>query len=147
MKIGGTVGEILRQKTGTLWSIPPQSTVFEAIQRMAEKDIGALPVVDGDQLVGMFSERDYTRKVILQGKSSKQTTVGEIMSRNVVTVTPERAIEECMELMTQHRVRHLPVMSGGKLVGVVSIGDAVKWTISAQDAALQQMASYITGSY
>ncbi|HEY6168873.1 MAG TPA: CBS domain-containing protein [Verrucomicrobiae bacterium] len=147
MKIGGTVGEILRTKGATVWSIPPTTTVFDAIKCMADRDVGALPVVDGNQVVGILSERDYTRKVVLQGKSSKQTSVGEIMSRDPQIATPNSTVEECMALMTQKRVRHLPVVADGKLVGIVSIGDLVKWTISAQDAALKQMENYISGSY
>jgi CBS domain-containing protein len=147
MKIGGTVGEILRNKGSTVWSIPSTTTVFEAIKCMADRDVGALPVVDGNQVVGILSERDYTRKVVLQGKSSKQTTVGEIMSRNPNTATPSHTVEECMTLMTSKRVRHLPVVAEGRLIGIVSIGDLVKWTISAQSAALEQMENYIQGSY
>ena len=146
MKIGGTVGEILRTKGATVWSIPSTTTVFDAIKSMADRDVGALPVVDADQVVGILSERDYTRKIALQGKSSKQTTVGEIMSRNPQVATPNHTVEECMAMMTEKRVRHLPVVAEGKLVGIVSIGDLVKWTISAQDAALKQMENYISGS-
>jgi len=147
MKVGGTVSDILGRKQSTVWSVSPTATVFDAIQQMAEKNVGALPVIDGEKLLGMISERDYTRKVILQGKSSKQATVAEIMARDPITTTLNHSIEDCMELMTQHRVRHLPVVEGGRVVGVVSIGDLVKWTISAQSAALAQMESYITGSY
>lgn len=147
MKIGGTVGEILRNKGSTVWSIPPSMTVFDAIQNMADRDVGALPVVRGNDLVGLLSERDYTRKIVLQGKSSKQTTVEEIMARNPNVATPSHSVEECMTLMTANRVRHLPVVADGRLVGIVSIGDLVKWTISAQSAALEQMESYIRGSY
>ena len=147
MKIGGTVGEILRNKGSTVWSIPSTTTVFEAIKCMADRDVGALPVVDGNQVVGILSERDYTRKVVLQGKSSKQTTVGEIMSRNPNTATPSHTVEECMTLMTSKRVRHLPVVAEGRLIGIVSIGDLVKWTISAQSAALEQIENYIQVSY
>ena len=147
MNIGGTVGEILRNKGSTVWSIPPSTTVFEAIQSMADRDVGALPVVLDNQVVGILSERDYTRKVVLQGKSSKQTTVEEIMSSHPDIASPSHTVEECMALMTSKRVRHLPVVANGQLVGIVSIGDLVKWTISAQSAALDQMESYIRGSY
>ena len=147
MNIGGTVGEILRNKGSTVWSILPSTTVFEAIQSMADRDVGALPVVIGNQVVGILSERDYTRKVVLQGKSSKHTTVEEIMSAHPDIASPAHTVEECMALMTSKRVRHLPVVAEGQLVGIVSIGDLVKWTISAQSAALEQMESYIRGSY
>ena len=147
MKIGGTVGEILRNKGSTVWSIPPSMTVFDAIQSMADRDVGALPVVLDNDLVGLLSERDYTRKIVLQGKSSRQTTVGEIMSVNPNIATPNHTVEECMSMMTAKRVRHLPVVADGRLIGIVSIGDLVKWTISAQSAALEQMENYIKGSY
>jgi CBS domain-containing protein len=112
---------------------------------MAEKNIGSLLVLSGDQLVGVFTERDYTRKVALQGKTSKDTRVREVISREVVTVTPQHSIEDCMKLMTEKRVRHLPILEGGKVVGLVSIGDLVNWIISAQNAAIAQMEQYIAG--
>ena len=145
MNISGTVGTILNQKGRQVYSILPDATVFEAIQLMAEKNVGALLVMSGEKLVGMISERDYTRKVALKGKSSRETKVVEIISSPVVSVTPGHSVEECMRLMTGNRVRHLPVLEGEKLVGVVSIGDLVNWTISAQDAAIEQLKSYITG--
>jgi len=145
MNISGTIGAILNHKGRQVYSISPDATVFEAIQFMAEKNVGALLVMSGERLVGMISERDYTRKVALKGKSSRETKVVEIISSPVVSVTAGHSVEECMRLMTHNRVRHLPVLEGEKLVGVVSIGDLVNWTISAQDAAIEQLKSYIAG--
>ena len=145
MNISGTIGAILNHKGRQVYSISPDATVFEAIQLMAEKNVGALLVMSEERLVGMISERDYTRKVALKGKSSRETKVVEIISSPVVSVTAGHSVEECMRLMTHNRVRHLPVLEGDRLVGVVSIGDLVNWTISAQDAAIEQLKSYITG--
>jgi len=145
MNISGTVGTILNQKGRQVYSILPDATVFEAIQLMAEKNIGALLVMSEQKLLGVVSERDYTRKVALKGKSSRETKVMEIISSPFVSATPGHSVEECMRLMTTNRVRHLPVLDGERLVGIVSIGDLVNWTISAQDAAIEQLKSYITG--
>ncbi|PYJ58606.1 MAG: histidine kinase [Verrucomicrobia bacterium] len=145
MNISGTVGTILNQKGREVYSVSPDATVFEAIQLMAEKNIGALLVMSERRLLGVISERDYTRKVALKGKSSRETKVLEIISSPVVSATPGHSVEECMRLMTNNRVRHLPILEGEKLVGIVSIGDLVNWTISAQDAAIEQLKSYITG--
>jgi CBS domain-containing protein len=145
MSISGTVGTILNQKGRQVFSISPDATVFEAIQLMAEKNIGALLVTSEEKLLGVISERDYTRKVALRGRSSRETKVREIISSPVVSATPAHSVEECMRLMTSHRVRHLPVLYEDKLVGIVSIGDLVNWTISAQDAAIEQLKSYIVG--
>ena len=134
MEVAGTVSGILAQKGSTVWSIAPTAMVFDAIALMADQNIGALPVVDNDQLIGIISERDYTRKVILKGKSSKETRVEEIMTRDLVTANPGDSVMECMRVMTEKRVRHLPVMEGTKMMGVLSIGDVVKWLISAQAA-------------
>ena len=147
MEIAGSVGAILAHKGSAVWSIASNSMVFDAIQLMAEKNVGALPVVDNGQLVGMISERDYTRKLALKGRSSKDTPVREIMSHEVVTVNEADTISECMRVMTDSRIRHLPVMEGRKLVGLVSIGDLVKWTISAQTATIDALEKYITGDY
>ncbi len=147
MHIVGNIDSLLNQKGRNVWSIDPDATVFEAIQLMADKNIGALPVMRGDKLVGIFSERDYTRKVVLKGKTSKQTPVHEIISSTVVSVDSGETIEECMRLMTEHRVRHLPVIEGARLVGIISIGDLVNWIISAQSVALTQMQDYISGKY
>jgi CBS domain-containing protein len=145
MQTIGTIDSILHQKGPKVWSIPPDITVFEAIKLLAEKNIGALPVLEGGKVIGIFSERDYTRKVALAGKSSKGTRVREIISTDVVFVTPETTVEECMRLMTQNRIRHLPVCQDGQLVGFISIGDLVNWTILMQSAALDQMENYLTG--
>lgn len=147
MKITAHISDILRDKSGSVWTIGPQAKVFDAITLMAEKNIGAMPVVDAGQVVGLISERDYTRKVALKGKSSRETTVGEIMASPVVTVTSATTIDACMQLVTRQRIRHLPVVEGGRLIGMISIGDLVNWIISAQDAALDQMESYIMGGY
>jgi CBS domain-containing protein len=144
--IPGVINEILSSKSSHIWSVSPDATVFEAIQLMADKNIGALPVMTGEQLVGVVSERDYTRKVALKGKSSKDTKVREILA-TPITATPSHTVEECMKLMTTNRVRHLPVLDGEKLVGLVSIGDLVNWIISAQSVTINQLESYITGHY
>jgi CBS domain-containing protein len=140
------VAQILKQKGDQVWSIGPDAMVYQALKLMADKDIGALMVVEGERLVGVISERDYARKVILQGKSSLDTPVREIMTHHVVCVRPEQSVEECMALMTQHRIRHLPVVAGGSLAGLVSIGDVVKASIDEKDFMIQQLESYITGS-
>ena len=147
MNVVGTIDSILRQKGAQIWTISPDATVYEAIQLMAEKNIGALLVMEGEKLGGIISERDYTRKVALKGKSSRQTPVRELVSNPVITVERTETVEECMRLMTEHRVRHLPVLEAGRVVGVVSIGDLVNWTISAQHVAISQMEDYISGKY
>jgi CBS domain-containing protein len=147
MEIAGSVGAILALKGSAVWSIAPNSMVFDAIQLMADKNVGALPVVDNGQLVGMISERDYTRKVALKGRSSKDTPVREIMSHEVVTVNVADTISECMHLMTDSRIRHLPVMEGKKMIGLLSIGDLVRGIISAQTATIEALEKYITGDY
>lgn len=141
----GTIGEILRYKGHAAWSIEPGATVYEAIRLMAEKNVGALLVTEAGRLVGIISERDYTRKVILKGKASKETAVREILSGQVIHVTPAHTVEDCMRLMTEHRIRHLPVLEGDQIVGVVSIGDLVNWIISAQSSTIQQLQTYISG--
>jgi CBS domain-containing protein len=147
MEVAGTVSRILERKGSSVWSIAPDAMVYEAIKLMAQKNVGALMVLENNRLVGIISERDYTRKVILQGKSSKETPVGEIMTKELVTADPNENITDCMRVMTEQRVRHLPVLEGSKLVGVVSIGDLLKWLISAQDATIDHLEKYITGSY
>ncbi len=145
MKTSVPISSLLHHKGATVWTISPEATVFDAIKLMADKNIGALPVVSQGALAGIFTERDYTRKIALQGKTSKQTQVKEVLSREIISVTPEDTIEECKRLMTEHRVRHLPVLNGEELAGIVSIGDLVNWTISAQDATIAQMEQYIAG--
>ncbi len=140
------ISSLLHQKTSALWSVSPETTVFDAIRLMAEKNIGALPVLAADRrLVGIFTERDYTRKVALQGKSSRETRVSEIISTELVTVSADDSVEDCMRLMTENRVRHLPVMEGKNLISIISIGDLVNWIISTQNAAIEQMERYIAG--
>jgi CBS domain-containing protein len=145
MQITGSVTVLLREKNPDISSIGPNATVYEAIELMANRNIGALPVVEAGRLVGMISERDYTRKVVLRGRASKDTPVGEIMTRNPIVVGPDNTVGECMEIMTDERVRHLPVVDNGKLVGILSIGDLVKWIISAQTATIDQLTSYVFG--
>lgn len=141
----GQIRDILHNKGGTAWTISPEATVFDAIHLMADKNIGALLVTKGDKLVGIISERDYTRKVVLKGRASKDTPVRDILSGHVISVSPEHSVDECLRLMTEHRVRHLPVLDGDKIMGVVSIGDLVNWIISAQSSTIQQLETYITG--
>lgn len=139
------VSQILKGREGQLWAVSPAATVLEALRLMAEKNVGALLVLDEDRLVGIFSERDYARKVILKGKASRDTAVSEIMSERVVCVSPEQTVEDCMAVMTDKRVRHLPVLSEGRIIGVISIGDAVKAVISDQRFEIEQLEKYITG--
>lgn len=141
----GHIREILHTKGSAVWTIPPEATVFDAIQMMADKNVGALLVTVEGKLIGIISERDYSRKVVLKGRSSKETPVREILSGSVIFVTPDHTVEECMRLMTEHRVRHLPVLEGEQIAGVVSIGDLVNWIISAQSSAIHQLETYITG--
>ncbi len=138
---------VLDQKSHEVWSVTPDMTVYEAIAIMSERHVGALPVVVGSRLVGMLSERDYARKVILQGRSSKGTPVSEIMTTDVISVCPDDTVEGCMHLMTDHRVRHLPVLSNSRLTGIVSIGDLVNWVISAHKEEIDHLKTYITAAY
>jgi CBS domain-containing protein len=145
MKTSIPVSSLLHYKGSTVWHVPPEATVFEAIKLMADKNIGALLVMSRDRLVGIFTERDYTRKIALMGKTSRDTRVAEVLSGNVACVTPHDSAEECMRLMTELRVRHLPVVEGEKVLGIISIGDLVNWIISAQNSAIEQMEQYIAG--
>ena len=145
MKTNYPISSILHQKSSALWSVAPQATVFDAIKLMAEKNIGALLVMSGGKLTGVFTERDYTRKIALHGKNSRQTQVWEILPKEIISVTPDDSVEDCMRLMTEKRVRHLPVVEGTNIVGIISIGDLVNWIISAQNAVIEQMEQYIAG--
>jgi len=145
MKTNYPISSVLIHKTSALHTIAPEATVFEAIKLMAEKNIGSLLVMSSGKLAGIFTERDYTRKIALQGKTSKDTRVWEIIPREIVTVTPDDSVEDCMRLMTENRVRHLPVVEGTNVVGIVSIGDLVNWIISTQNAHIEQMEQYISG--
>jgi CBS domain-containing protein len=143
IEISGKVSSILaHKKASSVWSIGPNAMVFDAIQLMDEKNVGALPVVDNKTLVGVVSERDYTRKVIVKGRSSKDTPVGDIMTKELLTVNPGDSVADCMRIMTEKRVRHLPVLEGTKLVGILSIGDVVNWLMSAQNAMIDNFERY-----
>ena len=144
MNVSGNVSAILaHKKISTVWSIGPNVMVSDVIRLMDEKNVGALPVVDNGTLVGIVSERDYTRKVILKGRSSKETPVSDIMTAQLLTVTPSDNVIECMRTMTEKRVRHLPVLEGTNLVGILSIGDVVNWFITAQTATIDDLERYI----
>jgi CBS domain-containing protein len=145
MNPNSSISDILSYKGSTVWSISPEATVYEAVALMAEKNVGAVLVTEGDKLVGIITERDYTRKVVLKGKSSKTAQVKEILSTHIVHIGPAHTVEECMRLMTDHHVRHLPVLEDGRILGIVSIGDLVNWIISAQHTAISQLQTYITG--
>ena len=147
MDVSGTIDKILRQKSGEIWSVNPDATVYDAIKLMAEKNVGALLVMEGEKLVGIVSERDYSRKVMLRGKRSRETKVAEIMSSNVTVTHPREPVETCLRLMTDKHIRHLPVVEGDKVVGVISIGDLVKHVISCQSAAIAHLEQYIHGGY
>lgn len=141
----GTINEILEYKGTAVWTIAPDTTVFEAIQMMSDKNVGALLVTEHNRLIGIISERDYTRKVALKGKSSKELKVREIIPDRVLSVTRQHTIEDCMRMMTEHRVRHLPVLDGQEITGIISIGDLVNWIITAQSTTIRQLETYISG--
>jgi CBS domain-containing protein len=147
MDVSGTIDKILCQKSGQIWSIDPDATVYDAIALMAEKNVGALLVMEDDKLVGIVSERDYSRKVMLRGKTSRTSTVREIMTTELTTAHPRETVEDCLRFMTEKRIRHLPVVADGSLRGVISIGDLVKEVISTQSATLDQLRDYISGGY
>ncbi len=140
-----TLRQLLQSKGGGVWSVTSASTVFDALRTMADKNVGALLVIDEGKLVGIVSERDYARKIALKGKSSKDTLVKEIMTEKVVYIRPEESIEECMALMTEKHFRHLPVIDNGTLIGVISIGDVVRTVISEQKFIIAQLENYISG--
>jgi CBS domain-containing protein len=139
------IGQLLNTKGHDVWYVSPQAAVFDALKLMAEKDIGALLVLENENLVGIISERDYARKVILKGKNSMDTLVKDIMTSEVITIQADQTIDSCMELMTNHHIRHLPVYKGNQLIGIISIGDVVKAIISQQEYLIEQMEQYITG--
>ena len=143
MKLGGTISSILYNKGSKVWSVAGDTMVLDAIRLMSEKNVGALPVMDKQGVAGIISERDYTRKVILKGKLSRETPVREIMSRDVVVAHPSDTVDDCMRIMTEKRIRHLPVVEGNEMVGMISIGDLVNWVISAQNATIEQLEQYI----
>jgi CBS domain-containing protein len=140
-----TVGQLIEAKGSDVWSVAPDASVYEALEIMADKNVGALVVLDGDDLVGIMSERDYARKVILLSRGSRDTRVSEIMSPHPITVSPEATTAECMRLMTEHRFRHLPVMHGTRVMAVISIGDVVRAVIEDQQFLIDQLENYITG--
>lgn len=144
----GKVRNILEAKgdnSGKIFSVEPSTIVYQAIEVMAQKNIGGLLICENDKLVGIFTERDYARKLILKGKSSKDTTIGELMTKSPFTVTSDSSIEECMQLMSNRRIRHLPVVDGENLVGVISIGDVVRFIIEEQKSIIAHLESYIAG--
>lgn len=147
MEIIGTVYDVLHNKTGEIWTTSPEDTVYDAIRLMGERNIGALVAIEHGKVVGILSERDYSRKVVLQGRTSRDTKVGEILSSPAITVRSRDGIEKCMQLMTGNRIRHLPVVDDGRLAGLISMGDLVNWVMNSQQHTIQQLQGYISGDY
>jgi CBS domain-containing protein len=145
MKVLDSVAMILKEKGGQIWFIDPAATVYEALEVMADKRVGALLVMQSGKLLGVISERDYARKIILTGRSSRTTPVSDIMTSPARTITLETTVDDAMRLMTEHRIRHLPVINGGQVAGVVSVGDLVKWIITSHEQTIEQLESYIAG--
>jgi len=144
-ELTSTISAILKNKSGEVWSTTPDTSVYEAIEMMAQRGLGALPVMEQGQLRGILSERDYARKIILMGRSSKETPVSDIMTANPITVTPQQTVVECMRIVTDKRIRHLPVVENGRLTGMISIGDLVNWVISEQEQTIRHLEAYISG--
>lgn len=142
-----TVYNLLNNKSGDIWSITPDASVFEALEMMAEKNVSGLLILEDKELVGIFTERDYARKLILKGKFSKDTKVSDLMTKNVLYVEPQNTIDDCMQLMTEKRIRHLPVLNDGQLIGILTIGDLVKQIISEQESTIHHLENYIAGGY
>jgi len=147
MKVFDTARDVLKAKGQNVWAIDPESTVYQAIEIMSDKHVGALLVMRDQKLMGVISERDYARKVILKGRSSKETLVKEIMTAPAIFVEPGQTVSECMVIMTNNRIRHLPIVEQENVVGIVSIGDLVNWIISTQEHTIQQLQDYIIGKY
>lgn len=146
MEITGKVGTLLHNKSGEIWSLDPSASVYDAIRLMADKSVGALLVMRDGKLAGIVSERDYARKIVLQGRHSQDTPVSDIMTSNVITVTPCHTVEECMRIVTDKRIRHLPVVDGDRVVGIVSIGDLVNWVLTEQQETIRHLEAWISGT-
>tara|TARA_B100001013_G_scaffold338405_1_gene259344 strand:+ start:384 stop:818 length:435 start_codon:yes stop_codon:yes gene_type:complete len=142
-----TIAQLLNAKGKQIWSVEPKATIFEALEIMSEKGIGALLVMEDGKLKGIFSERDYARKVILKGKSSKETPVGELMTKKVFYIDPQKTTNDCMAMMTAKRIRHVPVIEDNQVIGIVTIGDVVNQIISEQEVTINHLENYITGSH
>jgi CBS domain-containing protein len=145
MELSESIRPILKQKSGVVYSVAPTDSVYHAIAMMAEKQVGALMVIFEGKIVGILSERDYARKVILKGRTSREMTVAEVMSFPIIAVSPDHTVVECMKIITDHRIRHLPVLDGERLVGMISIGDLVNWIITEQSETIRHLEAYITG--
>lgn len=146
-QISGAISQVLKRKGSEVWSIAPGQTVYEAVEKMAEKAVGALLVLSEGKIAGIVSERDYARKVVLRGRSSRTTLVREIMASPVISASPGQPVSECMSIMTCNRIRHLPIVESDAILGVVSIGDIVKWIVSEQEGIIEQLHNYIAASY
>lgn len=146
MELTGKIGALLHNKSGEIWSLDPSASVYDAIRLMAEKSVGALLVMRSGKLAGIVSERDYARKIVLQGRHSQDTPVSDIMTSDVITVTPSHTVEECMRIVTDKRIRHLPVVDGDRVIGIVSIGDLVNWVLTEQQETIRHLEAWISGT-
>jgi len=144
-ELATTISAVMKRKAGEVWSVPPDASVYQAIEMMAEKQVGALLVIVRGELLGIISERDYARKVILKGRLSKETSVSEIMSSPVIFVSPQHTVGDCMRIITDNRIRHLPVLQNGAVVGLISIGDLVNWIVTEQQETIRHLEAYISG--